>query len=156
MLAVVWGLFLVMEASDFLDGYLARLMKQESELGKVLDPFADSIGRLTYFICLNSAGILPIWILLILVYRDLGVSFVRLLVAKNEGLMPARWSGKVKAWVYGICGLVGILAFSAEKTGWLPEGLSAGLQATAKALCYASGAVALWSLVDYSSVLKKK
>lgn len=155
MLAVVWCLFLVMEVSDFLDGYFARRMKLESELGKGLDPFADSISRLTYFICLNSAGILPVWILLILIYRDLGVSFIRLLASKNGGMMGARRSGKVKAWVYGICGLAGLAAFSAGKTGWLPEGVFSALQTASQALCYASGAVALWSLADYASVLKK-
>ena len=52
----VWLVFALIEISDLLDGHLARNLKQESELGKVLDPFADSLSRLTYFVASPVRG----------------------------------------------------------------------------------------------------
>ena len=48
--------FLLIELSDLLDGHAARVRNQESELGKVLDPFADSLSRLTYFVAFAGIG----------------------------------------------------------------------------------------------------
>jgi CDP-diacylglycerol--glycerol-3-phosphate 3-phosphatidyltransferase len=60
LLIWVWACFIAIEVSDLLDGHLARMFKQETELGKVLDPFADSLSRLTYFVALAGSGILPL------------------------------------------------------------------------------------------------
>ena len=54
-LAGVWACFLLIEFSDLLDGHFARSRKQESDLGKVLDPFADALSRLTYFVAFAGA-----------------------------------------------------------------------------------------------------
>jgi CDP-diacylglycerol--glycerol-3-phosphate 3-phosphatidyltransferase len=56
----VWAAFCLIEASDLLDGHIARMRGQVSELGKVLDPFADSVSRITYFFCFVTSGFLPI------------------------------------------------------------------------------------------------
>ena len=76
--------FVLIEFSDLLDGHFARTRKQESELGKVLDPFADSLSRLTYFVAFAGSGILPLWILLILIYRDVSVAYIRVMVSTRR------------------------------------------------------------------------
>ena len=112
--AGAWLVFVLIEISDLLDGHLARKLEQESEAGKVLDPLADSLSRLTYFVCFTVAGIMPAWVLLVLVYRDVGVSYIRVLFSRGGVLLPARTSGKVKAWVYAFAGGLGLADFCAQ------------------------------------------
>jgi CDP-diacylglycerol---glycerol-3-phosphate 3-phosphatidyltransferase len=154
LLVGVWVCFIVMEVSDLLDGLLARMFKQETELGKVLDPFADAISRLTYFVALAGSGILPLWVLLILVYRDMAVAYIRVMTSREKVLMPARVSGKLKAWVYAVAGFAGIAVFSLRKLALLPAILG-GVEGAAFGLFLLSAAVALWSLADYASFFLK-
>jgi CDP-diacylglycerol--glycerol-3-phosphate 3-phosphatidyltransferase len=150
LLLGVWICFMVMEVSDLLDGHLARMFKQETELGKVLDPFADSISRLTYFVALAGSGILPVWILLILVYRDMAVAYIRVMTSRERVMMPARVSGKLKAWIYAVAGIAGIGVFSLRKLAWAPAILT-GIDGVAFGLFLLAAAVAIWSLADYAS-----
>ena len=145
----VWLVFGLIEVSDLLDGHLARTLGQESELGKVLDPFADSLSRLTYFICFAGSGIMPNWILLILVYRDVGVAYIRVMAAKGKGLMAARMSGKLKAGVYAVAGIAGITLFSLRGTGWWPRSL-VPVGWVSFGFFVLAAAVAVWSLSDYA------
>ncbi len=150
----VWVTFILIEVSDLLDGHFARTLKQESELGKVLDPFADAVSRLTYFVAFAGSGILPLWILLILVYRDLSVAYVRVLVSRERVMLAARVSGKLKAWVYAAAGIAGIWVFSLQKTGWLARSLPAA-QAAAYGVFVLAAAVAVWSVADYAAFFMK-
>ena len=145
----VWAVFILIEVSDLLDGHFARRLRQESELGKVLDPFADSLSRLTYFISFAGSGILPLWILLILVYRDVAVAYIRVMVSSDKMLLPARVSGKIKAWVYAAAGIGGIGVFSLEKLGWLTEAMPI-VNGCAWGLFVLAGLIAVWSLADYA------
>jgi CDP-diacylglycerol--glycerol-3-phosphate 3-phosphatidyltransferase len=149
-----WVVFLLIEASDILDGHLARKLRQESEAGKVLDPLADSLSRLTYFICFAGSGIMPVWVLLILVYRDIWVSYIRVLFSQGDVLLPARLSGKVKAWVYGFAGGAGTAVFTLKTIDILAE-IRDGLNVLAYVLFLAAAGVALWSLGDYGLTLLK-
>jgi len=146
--------FALIEVSDLLDGHAARSLGQESELGKVLDPFADSLSRLTYFVAFAGAGILPLWILLILIYRDVTVAYIRVMVSRGSVLLPARASGKMKAWIYAFAGIGGIVDFSLGRLGWLPD--SQGTFHTAALVLFLLAAlVALWSLIDYAAFFWK-
>jgi CDP-diacylglycerol--glycerol-3-phosphate 3-phosphatidyltransferase len=140
--------FVLIEASDFFDGHLARKLKLESELGKVLDPLADSLARLTYFICFAGSGIMPVWVLLVLVYRDIAVSYIRVLFSRGKVMLSARISGKIKAWVYAFAGGAGTLVFTIKTLDILTE-IREGLDVLAFVLFLAAAVVALWSLGDY-------
>jgi CDP-diacylglycerol--glycerol-3-phosphate 3-phosphatidyltransferase len=155
LLVGVCLVFLLIELSDLFDGHAARVRKQESELGKVLDPFADSLSRLTYFVAFAGSGILPLWILLILIYRDVSVAYIRVMVSAQKVLLPARLSGKVKAWIYALAGIGGLGEFVLGRLGWFPEAQS-GVQAAALASFVLAAAVAVWSLVDYAVFFLKK
>ncbi len=155
LLVCVWAVFILIEVSDLLDGHFARLLKQESELGKVLDPFADAVSRLTYFIAFAGSGILPLWILLVLVYRDLSVAYIRVIVSREKVLMSARMSGKLKAWVYAVAGIAGIAVYSLRSTGWLSSSLFV-VETVAYGVFIGAALVALWSLADYMLFFLKK
>lgn len=90
-------LALLMEATDFFDGYIARKLNLESDAGKILDPMADSIARLTCFIAFFKIGHASVWMILVFVYRDSLVSALRILAASRTIILGARGSGKLKA-----------------------------------------------------------
>jgi cardiolipin synthase len=56
--------------SDFLDGALARRWNQESELGRLLDPFADRLTSIVVPITLALQNIVPWWLVVVLLSRD--------------------------------------------------------------------------------------
>jgi CDP-diacylglycerol---glycerol-3-phosphate 3-phosphatidyltransferase len=152
---VLWALFALMEISDLADGAVARKLGQTSDTGKLLDPFADSLSRLTYFFCFTTVDIMPIWIFLVILYRDLGVGFVRLLVLKRGAAMSARVSGKLKAWIYAVSGIAGLLVFTLQHL-WSESSFLPAMSVLASITFYLAGAIALWTLYDYVSVLFRK
>ena len=68
-------LFAFAAFTDALDGYLAKRFGWFSELGKVLDPLADKLLLVTVFICLSLAGLTPLWIAGLVLFRDLVIFF---------------------------------------------------------------------------------
>ena len=149
LIIAIWAVFLVIEVSDLLDGHLARLWHQESELGKVLDPMADTLCRLTYFIALAGAGILPLWMLLVFVYRDFVVAYIRVVISREGVMLAARISGKLKAWTYAIAAGGGFMVFSLKVMG-APSVWTMGFQWLSLGLFVAAVGVAAWSFTDYA------
>jgi CDP-diacylglycerol--glycerol-3-phosphate 3-phosphatidyltransferase len=49
-------LFCVIELTDLLDGKIARKRHLVTDLGKVMDPFGDTLAHLTYIVCCNDGG----------------------------------------------------------------------------------------------------
>ncbi len=71
--------------SDFLDGYLARRWNQVTKLGRVLDPAADRILTVAVVIGLALRGIVPWWLVVILLMRDVVVG-IALALGKRHGV----------------------------------------------------------------------
>jgi len=70
---------LISLGTDIFDGYIARHFHQETEFGKILDPVVDKICLAGILIALLAVRAMPLWIVLIIVARDLfilGGSFV--------------------------------------------------------------------------------
>ncbi len=95
-------LLVAAEGSDLLDGYLARRWGQVTNLGKILDPFADSLYRMAVFLTLTMPPVsLPLYLILIILYRESSISTLRTVVALKGVALQARWSGKIKAVLQG-------------------------------------------------------
>jgi len=86
---------LVAGATDYLDGYLARRWNQISRLGQLLDPIADRLYILATLVGLLWRGIIPWWLVALLVGRDLFMVVV-LAVLKRRGVvgLPVHFIGK--------------------------------------------------------------
>jgi len=67
---LAWILFAIAGLTDALDGFLARIWNQRTELGAMLDPLADKALLVTSFICLALKGWLPVWLTVLVVSRD--------------------------------------------------------------------------------------
>lgn len=63
-------LFLGAGISDGVDGFIARRFNQRSELGAWMDPLADKLLLVTVFVMLGMSGILPDWLIILVVSRD--------------------------------------------------------------------------------------
>jgi len=146
--------FATIELSDLFDGKVARRLNQVSELGKALDPFGDSISRLTYFFCFTISAYMPVWAFILILYRDISVSFIRQLAAQKGVVMPSRMSGKIKAWVYALAGTAGILYHFAILLN-IDSLVPSAFKAAINALFFLAAAAAVWTLVDYLSALRK-
>ena len=108
-LAVVLACTLAIEASDILDGHLARRWGQVSDAGKFLDPLADNVSRTTVFLCFLAAGYMPVWMVALIFYREALISGLRIAGASQRLIIAARWSGKAKAILQGI--VINVLVF---------------------------------------------
>jgi len=82
-------LFAVAAVSDGLDGFLAKRFGWTSELGKVLDPVADKLLLISVFVMATSLGLVPWWLALTAVARDLmiilGVIALRIWAGPLQG-----------------------------------------------------------------------
>jgi cardiolipin synthase len=67
-----WALIVLMLSgiTDYADGWLARRLNQTSRLGQLLDPAADRLYILATLVGLTGRGIVPLWLTLALVARD--------------------------------------------------------------------------------------
>ena len=64
-------LFCLMGITDAVDGFIARVRQERTELGSFLDPMADKLLLTTSFITLSVINELPVWLTIIVVSRDL-------------------------------------------------------------------------------------
>ena len=147
-------LFAAIEISDFLDGYIARKYNLVSDLGKVMDPFADVLSRITYFLCFSFTGLMPLWIFLIIIYRELGITFLRMMMMGKGVVVAASLWGKLKAVTYAVSGVLGVLYVSFERSGLFPDILNP-LKGSLVVVFYLSAFAAVASFLVYLTGSKK-
>ncbi|MCU7923294.1 MAG: CDP-alcohol phosphatidyltransferase family protein [Candidatus Thiodiazotropha sp. (ex Dulcina madagascariensis)] len=66
-------LFAVAGFSDGLDGFLAKRFTWQSHLGGMLDPLADKALLMSSFLVLGGLGLIPIWLVILVIFRDLTI-----------------------------------------------------------------------------------
>jgi CDP-diacylglycerol--glycerol-3-phosphate 3-phosphatidyltransferase len=93
--------FILIAASDGIDGAIARKQNTVTKLGKLLDPIADKILLGGSFIVLSALGVLDWWITVLILVREVAMTVYRLIVVKNR-VIPASASGKSKTIVQSI------------------------------------------------------
>lgn len=129
-----WALavFTIAGVSDGIDGFIARRLKQESELGQMMDPIADKLLMTTAFIMLTIPGMLssgrhlpvPFWVTATVIGRDvliIAVAGVINMMTGFRGFQPS-WLGKASTFVQ-VSGVILILvaAVFPPLQGYLPS-----------------------------------
>ncbi len=95
------ALFVVASLTDAVDGYLARIRKQQTALGSFLDPFADKLLLIAAFISLNfSDGFthkISRWILIVIISREVILisGLLILFISLREVKIQPSWLGKL-------------------------------------------------------------
>ena len=87
--------------SDYLDGWLARRRGEATQLGALLDSFADSVFMLVLLVAAQHIGVWPFYLLLGWGLRDLGVLALRASAAQQGLTVPSSLAGKVAFNVSG-------------------------------------------------------
>lgn len=93
---ISWIVFFILGMSDILDGNLARSRNAITEFGKFLDPVADKVMIAAAMISLSILDRMPWWITIVILVREIGITFFRLSIIKR-GVIAANKGGKVKS-----------------------------------------------------------
>jgi len=93
---IAWCMFFVVGMTDVLDGRIARKRNQISPLGTLLDPIADKAFIATALIGLSILEKMPWWVTIVILTREIGITFLRLAVIKR-GIIAASKGGKIKS-----------------------------------------------------------
>ena len=94
---IAWSSFFLVGLTDIFDGKLARARKQVTSFGAFLDPVADKFAVGTAMIGLSIQGKFWWSITALILFREIGVTVLRLSVIKRKGVIPASKGGKLKA-----------------------------------------------------------
>ncbi len=140
-------LFGVSELSDAFDGFLARKYDQVTDLGKLLDPMADSIYRISVFLTFTRPPVnIPLLIVFVFLYRDSVISTLRTICAFRSFALAARASGKIKAVIQAGSICVVLLLMIPYSLGLISQGT---LRYTAIGFVSVAAVYALYSGVEY-------
>ena len=89
-------LFVLGAFSDWLDGWYARKFNQTSKWGIFIDPLADKILNSTAFLAFVFEGIIPFWMVLIIILRDSFMTFLRLFAESHKLSIKTKEIAKIK------------------------------------------------------------
>jgi cardiolipin synthase (CMP-forming) len=118
-------LFVVVVATDWVDGALARATGQVSDLGKVLDPVADRLAIAAGLIALVVADAFPLWAALLILVRDVTVLIAGLvLLAKRRARIEVRHLGKVAT--FALMAAIACIAWGSLGYPLAPAALACG------------------------------
>jgi cardiolipin synthase len=115
-------LFAVAAVSDAVDGFLAKRFGMQTELGAYLDPLADKVLIVSIYLTLGITGIIPRWIVILVVSRDImivGAVLLSWLIDKPMRVKPLMVSKLNTAAQIVYAGLVlGLTGFNLQAV-WL-------------------------------------
>lgn len=108
--------------TDYLDGRIARRRGEVTLIGQLMDPIADKILVFSALLSFVEIGILPAWIVLLMLAREIFVTLLRLVGVGRGLVMPAGPEGKIKT-VIQIVGIAVVLVWraAAETPVWNPS-----------------------------------
>ena len=129
---VALGIFAVAAFTDFLDGYIARKYNLVTDLGKFLDPIADKVlvlVALTIMLADPNTNLFlqfGVWGIIfggigvsVIIAREMAVSSLRMLAAKNGKVLAADKSGKIKTFFTDVT--IVVMLFAGDFLTWMPE-----------------------------------
>lgn len=138
---VAAAIFIIASITDAMDGHIARKYNLVTNFGKFMDPLADKLLVCAALICL--AGIIPKWIVIVIISRELIISGFRTIAADNGVVIAASYWGKFKTIFQMIMIIWLILDFDFKL-----------YQIGGQILIYISLALTIVSMVDY--IIKNK
>lgn len=108
--------FAVASVTDRVDGELARRRNLVTDLGKIIDPIADKALIGAALVGLSVLDVLPWWVTVVVLAREIGITALRLVVIRH-GVLPASRGGKVKTLLQAVA--IGLLVL--PLAGWAHE-----------------------------------
>jgi CDP-diacylglycerol--glycerol-3-phosphate 3-phosphatidyltransferase len=90
------SMFILASLTDLLDGYLAKRFNQITDFGRLMDPIADKILILSALLAFVEMKIIPAWMVLAILFRELAVTGLRAFALTRGRVIPADGAGKQK------------------------------------------------------------
>ena len=123
LLLVSFWIFLAAALGDILDGFVARILKQVTSFGRVIDPVVDKVMVCGAFVLFaganfvndngeNITGVAP-WMVIVILIRELLVSAIRAHAEAGGEPFAATWVGKLKMFIQSatVCVILGQLGW---------------------------------------------
>lgn len=104
------AVFLTACITDYYDGYIARKTGSITAFGKLMDPIADKILILGAFLAFVEMEIIPAWMVIIIIARELVITGIRILALSQKKVLAAETGGKHKT-VSQMVAVISILIF---------------------------------------------
>ena len=140
--ALAGVIFIIAALTDKVDGYYARKNGMVTRLGQFLDPLADKLliipvmATLCY-IKVDGVRLLAIWVLIVVLVREVMVTVIRVIGARRGVSFPATWSGKLKMFSQIVAVSV-IIIFPASHNDLVVQ-----------IIVYVMAVVTIYSCIDY-------
>lgn len=96
------AVFIIASLTDILDGYIARKHQLVTSFGKLMDPLADKLMVITALICLTADGLVPLWLLIVVICKELFMVLGGYFLLKHGVVVQAQPIGKVATVVFVI------------------------------------------------------
>ncbi len=115
-------LFVSAGITDILDGFLARARKQITAFGSILDPIADKFLLITSFILMSINGLIPKWLTLTVISRDLIIVtgwLILYFVTHNLKVEPSIIGKAANAFQFLLIGLI-LLSINLKDISFIP------------------------------------
>ncbi len=148
-------LFIFMEFTDYLDGYFARKNHEVSDFGKIFDPFADVLANITVLFCFVLSGYLPAVFFMIILYREMGIMFLRMMALRKGVAMGARKGGKTKTVLYITGASISLVLEALARLGLTVPGQITVLPVVNMVVYSLAVLVSVFSFLDYVFYYRK-
>ena len=136
-------IFIIASLSDLVDGKIARRYNLVTNFGKFMDPLADKLLVQSALICFMAKGLMPAWMVIVILSREFIISGFRLVAADKGIVIAAGYWGKLKTVFQMVMSIMLIFHFIHPIWQFIEE-----------ILIWASLALTIISLVDY--IIKNK
>ena len=102
---IAMGIFIIAGLTDLADGIVARKRNQVTDFGKFMDPLADKVLTFAAMLWFIEIGLMPAWLVLIVIIREFMVTGMRLVAAAKGTVIASTMFGKIKTTVT-VCALI--------------------------------------------------
>lgn len=146
--AAAFCVFLTASITDYFDGRIARERGLITHFGQLMDPIADKLLTISAFVVFVQLGVIPAWMAVIVIMRDVLITGLRLAMPSGES-QSAGTAGKQKTALQ-FCFIVAVLAFltAVQTPAWDPRWTEEALSVIRVAMLFIV-ALTVWSALEY-------
>ena len=116
--------YFIAAITDWYDGWLARKFNYITTWGKFMDPLADKILTSTAFFALVAIGVLELWMVLLVVFRDVFVTGLRLFAEWKNKSFTTSITAKIKTVIQMVFIFYLLIVFTLRVNGYLKDNFS--------------------------------
>lgn len=139
-----FAVFTLAALTDKLDGYLARSRGLVTNFGKLADSIADKALVITALVLLSWHELLPWWVTVLMIVRELGITLLRMVMVRKE-VMAAGGGGKLKM----VLQVAVIMVLLVPWWSFTPAGVADAIELAGLILALITLVVSYWSAAQY-------